>query len=281
MKTRTRGWKFTLPLVLGVGLVAGCSTISTEPDQRGLHYEAGPWSDTTFENCVNPGTRNVDGPGDDHYRYPAGQRTYDFSGGNGAESGPIEIVSKDNLAMKVRGVMTFELNGNCQMLKKFHEQIGLKYHANVDDNENGWDKMLAVYLKQPLARAMNQVSKQFNWADLYSNPKTKRQWEEAVIKALPTYVRNQAGDDYFVKIGLTLQQPNPPAKVVSALTDAQEAVQQAKAAEQQNKKIDIQAKGIKDLVKVLGPQGYVLYKAIEDGRIKVVVADGATIKATQ
>ena len=85
-------------VVAGVGAlllltVTGCSTVSTESDQVALHYDAGAFSSTTYQECVTQNNRAWDGPGEKYYIYPAGQRTFDFTGREGSESPPFVVVS--------------------------------------------------------------------------------------------------------------------------------------------------------------------------------------------
>lgn len=266
----------------------GCS-VSTGPDQAGLEYNAGPVSSVSFDSCIPPGQRAYHGPGDNGYVYPAGQRTFQFSEGAGSDVKPITVVSKDNLEMTSSGVATFSLNTDCKTLRQFHERIGLKYKAYTDE---GWAKMLHTYLKQPLDRAMDAASKQFAWKNLYANPEAKQQWENLVGRYAVQFVNEQAGGDFFCspsytgkgscgQFNLTLQQPQPPTKVRDALASAQEAVERNAAQRNENERVKTELESIKELVDVLGPQGYVMYEAIKSGKIDVVpVPAGGAVNLT-
>jgi hypothetical protein len=271
-----------LAAVATVGLVAGCTGVSTNPDEVGLTYNAGPVSDTQFDVCVNPGNREWDGPGDLHYTYPFGQRTYVFAG-EGSESAPISVVTKDNVTMTVSGVATFALNTDCKTIKQFHERIGIKYRAWMENGEtgDGWLKMLNTYLKQPLDKAMDAVSKEYGYKQLYSDPKVKEDWESKVAALATQFIKDQSGADFFCqpsyagtgKCGqptLTLQAPVPPENIRVALTAEQEAVAQNEAQKQKNARVRTELESIKALVDVLGPDAYVLYQAIQDGKVTVV-----------
>jgi regulator of protease activity HflC (stomatin/prohibitin superfamily) len=267
---------------------AGCAN-SVEPDRAGLEYNAGAFSSTKFDNCVAPGTRAWHGPQDRVYSYPAGQRTYEFGATKEADSGAIEIVTKDNLTMQVTGVATFALNTDCKALQRFHERIGIKYGAQ---EEAGWNKMLGVYLRQPLDRAMDAAAKKHPWKDLYSNPTVKRAWETEVGTTVVQQVNTVAGGNVFCAPGftgkgpcgvfsLTLQQPTPPPNVRNALASAQEAIERATAQKNENVRVQTELDSIKALVKVLGAQGYILYQAIKEGKIKIVpVPAGGAINVT-
>lgn len=252
---------------------SGCS-VSVPPDRTGLEYNAGPLSSTEFDDCGDG--RIWHGPGDKVFTYPIGQRTYRF--GEDGDTDTMKVVSKDNLELTVEGVATFSLNGACKTLRKFHEEIGLKYEAYEDD---GWAEMLGVYIGAPLDRALDQVSKKYKWIDLYSNPEVKKSWEEEVGTAVAAQVNATAGDNYFCSPAytdkgecgaflLTLQQPTPPENVRTSLAAAQQAVQDDQTQTNRNKQIQTELKALRDLVKVLGPNGAILYQAIKDGWVKVV-----------
>ena len=272
----------------------GCTSINTQPDEAGLTYDAGPLSNTEFESCVDPSNRDWDGPSDLHYTYPFGQRTYDFSGGDGADGPAISVVTNDNVTMTVTGVATFALNTDCKTMRQFHERIGIKFQAWMENGTttDGWRNMLNVYLKQPLDKAMDAVSKKYGYKDLYSDPAVKEKWEDEVGRLASQFIRDQAGADFICQPSyagagpcgnavLTLQAPIPPENIRAALTAEQEAVAQNNAQKQKNETVRTELESIRELVKVLGPDAYVLYKAVEDGKVSVVpVPAGSGINVT-
>ncbi|MQA93570.1 MAG: hypothetical protein GEV11_02635 [Streptosporangiales bacterium] len=277
-------------IVLIIGLFSGCAatTANTAPDQVALHYKGGAIQARTFADCIGPSSGlTLDGPGDDHYYYPFGQRTFDFTGDQNAESGSITVVSQDNIQMKVRGVATFTLQTDCQTLRKFHERIGLKYGADLDDEEagtrgdDGWQQMIGIYLKQPMDRAMDAASQRFPWKALYNDPETRQKWENEVGRLAPSFIREQSGGDYFKDIQLTIQKPEPPDSIVQALIAEQQAIAENNAQKKRNETVQTELRSIRDLVKVLGPNGYVLYKAVQDGKVDVLpVPQGGNVTVT-
>ncbi|WP_203985554.1 SPFH domain-containing protein [Sphaerisporangium rufum] len=287
-----RGVLLTVIAIVVLGFVAsGCSKVSTAPDEVRLHYAGGAFEAIKFEKCINPSSgATYLGPGDSSYSYPFGQRTFDFSGSDDAESGPISIVSKDNVQLKVAGSATFTLNTSCETLRRFHERIGLKYVAYFDGSESssGWRRMLNFYFKQPLDRAMDAASQEFEWKKLFNDPNAKQQWEQRVGVLARQFIKETAGADYFCQpnyggsgecgdVVLTIQKPEPPQSLIDALAAEQAAKQQNLAQAQINTKVKTELESIRDLVKVLGPQGAILWKAVQDGRIDVVPvpADGS------
>lgn len=277
MRKRTIAAIVALPLT-----IAGCTTTTPNPDQVAIVYDAGPLSDTTFEKCVKPGERYIAGIVDEAYEYPAGQRTFEFAADPNdpeglerkpyAESGPLTMLTKDPLEMRVSGVVTFTLATDCETLTKFHEQVGLKFQAWT---EEGWNKLLSVYIAQPLDRALDAASKEFKWRDLaFENPESKQQWEDKVAEYMTKFLQEQGGTAFFSNFAVTLQQPQPPTEVRKAMDKAQQAAEANKAQIAENARAKTELEAIKDLAKVLGPEGAVLWQAIKDGKVSMIISDG-------
>lgn len=275
-------------------VLSGCTRVSTQPDEVVLHYAGGVFEAIKFDECINPSSgATLLGPGDTAYSYPFGQRTFDFSGLGDAEAKPLSVVSKDNVEMTVSGVATFTLNTDCKTLQQFHEKIGLKYHAYYEGGESeGWRQMLNIYMRVPLDRAMDAASQEFEWRGLFNDPNVKQAWEARVGVLTRQFIKAAAGADYFCNqnyagvgecadISLTIQKPELPEALVNALADEQAAKAENAAQLQRNAKVRTEIESIKDLVKVLGPQGAVLWQAIQQGEVSVVpVPQGSNINIT-
>jgi hypothetical protein len=270
---------FTVFLLLAY-MVAG-TRISTQPDQAGIWFKAGPLSATKFDHCVAPSTKElIGGLADKTYKYPAGQRTYEMAAhqpgqapGDGApDAGAITVLTKDNIELTVEGVARFTLDTTCGSLQKFHEKIGIKYAAWMDGDKtsDGWRSMLRVYLRASMQRAMNEATQEVNWKDLYNSTAEKTKWENRVNELLPRYVEQAMGDSYFGNYSLTIQKPTLPPKLQEALNDTQVAVEQNNAQGKRNETVATELQSIAKLVNVLGPEGYNVYQAIKDGKIDVM-----------
>lgn len=259
---RTTAIALTAIATLGL---AGCSTVSTGPDQVSLHYAAGALSSTEFKDCVATGTRAWDGPGDAHYTYPAGQRTFAFGEGDGQDSGPFTVAA-GNVELTVSGVARFSLNTDCETLRKFHEQIGSKFGA-FDNSGPGWNKMIATYVLQPLQRAIGDATQGTDWVALYNDPAAKAAWEKRVNELLPQYVKQTSGGDYFKDFSLTLQKPKLPDALRDALQAQEQAIRNQQTQVETNRTLELERQGIQAMVELLGPEGYNTYMALKDGRI--------------
>lgn len=275
--------------ILALGLVAlsGCSYADNTSGETSVVYRGGATgaTDRSYKTCVPAAKSNKIGVNDTRYIYPANTRDFSFGTGEGSqERGAIEVVTKDNVTMQVNGIFNFALNITCDdkggPLKTFHEQIGTHYGANSDDIPKDWNAMMAKYVGQPLERALDDATKSYNWLELYSGAK-KPEWEKKVADLMTNYSKAQTGQEYWCEPNfrgsgncgeptLTVQQPVPPKNISDAMAAAQAAIENKKAALNNNATITTEAEGIAILVKILGPQGYVLYQAMKDGRITLM-----------
>lgn len=260
--------------------LTGCTVTNTAPDENGVVYSDGAFHSTQFKDCVNSGTKDYSSFFSISYKYPSGQRNYVFNGTEDAtddvkaarDAAQLTAVTKDNVQMLVDGQMTFRLNTDCDVLKSFHENIGLK---------NGWPETLRIYLLQPLRDSVTEVTKGYNWADLYSDAGKRNEWAQKVKDILPSKVKEASRGDYFNDFGVVLQQPKVPADLQQALEAAQVSAQQNEAQQQRNIQVQSELESIRALVAVLGPDGYNTYSAIKEGRIQVVtIPQGSAINVT-
>lgn len=241
-----------------------CTMTSTAPNEVGVVYADGFMHDKEFKSCINPSTNDVSSFYSKSYKYPSDQRTYVFTGdgtGDGVDVPALGFVTKDNQQMFVPGQMTFRLNTDCDVLRKFHEDIALK---------NGWSETLRIYLFQPLQDALTEVSKNYNWDELYSDSAKRAEWSQAVREKLPEKVKQAGAAEYFTEFSLMLQQPNVTENLRRAIEQVQVAKQENAAQGERNNQISTEMDSIKKLVEVLGPEGYNTYQAIKDGKIQIM-----------
>lgn len=283
-------------VVVGLGLlvliVARPSSISTGPDQVALHYKGGAFSSKKFSDCIAPSNREFDGPGDLHYAYPASQTNFVFDA-EGGDSAPITFVTKDGIEMTVEGVTNFLLNTSCEQvdiggqqyaggaLQRFHELIGNRYNAYMTADggrSDGWRQMLNVYIFRPLDTATDRAGQQYTYAELYTDPNKKAQWERDVLDQLPDLVNRQTDGDteFFLNFAVTFQKPEPPQSIKDELVKQQAAVAKARAAEAEaaareaaaQAQVSVEraeAQKIAERVRVLGRDGYLQQYAIDHG----------------
>ena len=269
--------------VASILVLSGCAGFSTQPDMQAVQYSGG-LSSATFVGCIKPSDKGYTFQ-DNYYYYPAGQRTYSFA--DGGEAKPMTVVTRDNVTMTLPGIISFNLNSDCEMLRKFHETIGIKYGAYFDDNQGtngsdtGWVQMLNDYVGKQIDRAADAAAKKYAWRDLYTSPTVKAEFEKEVAANIPTFVKQFAGGDFFVGWSVVLNALQPPDEIVAALNEEQASIAKANAAKQAaDSQVAVekaktlaaaeQAKAIQALIDVLGVQGYIQFKAIEEGKVSVL-----------
>lgn len=276
-------------------LVTGTAcSVSTQPDQVALAYNDGPFSPRTFDKCVPVSKREVQGPNDVAFAYPANQRTLSFTGEQGSDRGSFSVVSKDGVELQFPGNLQFLLNTDCDTLRAFHEKIGNRYKSYFEGDESeGWvSKVLPLYVAQPLQTALAGAASQYNWRELYNDPSVRVKVQESVTQNLPRVVNDQTEgeQEFFQGFVLTLQVPKPPDALRDAITNEQTVVAQANAkaaqagaqiaqavaetrvAEEEAKKKAAQIAGFPD------PDSYLKEKAIDKNLNPyqpVIVAPGA------
>lgn len=243
-------------LFIALIAVTGCSA-STEPDQVGLQYGSGPIEATKFTACAGPGQREGLGIFDKFYAYPAGTRTYTFD--DPGDRPAIEIADKDGQPLTVPGVLTFSLNTDCEMLQQFHERIGLKYGASGEGVEQ-WAELLADYLGQPLRSAMRDAAAIYTWKELYSDATKRTAWENEVKELLPQYVEDLAEGEFFRNFTLLVQVPVPGGNLLAQITERNTQVERLNTIEAQKAAQNAEIEQMRELVELLGPNGYILYR---------------------
>lgn len=273
--------------VVAVALVAaGCTIANTTPQNIGVSYNNGPFDSRTFEGCDQPGNRSIDGAFSDHYFYPAGQRTFNFSNDKGADAKPLSVATSSSIELIASGTVTFHLNTSCEeytdksgkkwpggRMQKFHETIGAKLEAystdeNADNGGKGWSKFVNTYIKDVIDRALDTNGQKFEWMLLYTNNDTRQQWEKGVLDTIPDLVKAQLGDDLVVIDNVLLQKPGVPGALKAELEN-NEAAQLAAKTAQTNKDAAASWPG--------GISAYLEYQkalavneAIKSGKVKVI-----------
>jgi len=255
----------------------------TDANRIGLHYGGGVIEDKKFKSIVPPGSTNkLIGPGDTVYTYPIDQRSY-IIGGDGADTDAadeVTVVSKDNVRLGVRVQVYFTLNRDDEVLRSFHERIGLKTDAYTD---RGWDQMLQSYFRPQIDRALAAVAANYGWAELYNNEAKKSAFQTAAAKEFTRLLPAAVGGDYFCgpsynggnacgELSFTIQKPTPLDKGIIDGLEAKQRAELAKATqEQKNQQVNVELQSVKQQVAMLGAQGYLLKTAIESGKIQFMV----------
>ena len=261
--------------------LSACSSVSTNPDEVALHYKGGDFSSKKFADCVDSSSRSWDGPGDNHFIYPAGQRTFSFTGSKGSESKPISTkTATTGVNVAIAGFVTFTLKTDCDTLRKFHETVGAKYKAYWDgsgEESTGWGKFLNDYLKVPLDSTMDRAGLNFDASTLTYSTEAQDKFEEDVKNALPSAVKAALGDDFIKINAVQIKSPELPA----SLKESYEAKEKAKLdnAAQAEKNATARTKydTFTDCKKVLSEAACIQLTAIEKGIPIYLIPEGSGV----
>lgn len=239
MKT---GIKIGTAVAISGLVLAGCTIANPDSTHKGLHYTNGAFSSRNFEYCVDSGTKNTGGAGDDDFYYPSGQRTFTFSRAEGSDSGPLDVnTAGGQIQLVQEGQITFTLNTDCSeytdaqgkkwpggRLQKFHETIGQKTGAFTEDENadtgDGWKKFLNEYVGAVINKAVDNEGQKDQWMDLYGKADTRAAWEKRVKDSIPALVKAQLGDDLILINNVQLQTPQVPDSIKQEMEKQQAAV---------------------------------------------------------
>lgn len=228
--------KILIPLAGAALVLTGCSAPSTQADETFVHKGSGISEGHEDKGCVPAATREINwgtGMGDEYYAYPANQRVFDFRGVEGSDRGPFEVVSKDGQTLTIPGTMSFLLNTDCETLQKFHDRIGNRYQAYMEDNQTGagWTKVLNLYFAPALDASLDRLAKQYTWNELRSDPTIKDTINVKVNETVEALVNQQLeGDEkFFQGYSALVTQPIAPEALVASVRSSEEAIAAAKA----------------------------------------------------
>lgn len=264
------------------------SVKKTPRDQIGISYGGGPVEGQHFQRIVQPGSNLfVNGFADKLFLYPVTQRNYIIS--KRSDEGDVQgedvvtAPSKDRIPIEFQAAAYFKLNTD--KLRKFHEQIGLKYQAYT---EAGWDRMLNNSFRQQIEFAFQREARKYDAADIYANSDVLTQIQQEVGTTLKENVNEVLGDEYFCgptfvpgeacpQFTFTIKGIDVPEGVRSAFESNRTSEIQVRTKENEVAQRAQEAEAIRKLNEALAAAGqnYVLLKAIESGKIDFwVIPDG-------
>lgn len=169
----------------------------TPADHIGLSYGGGPFEGRKFQGIYNPGhSRFINGWGDRLFLYPVTQRTYivSKSEGEGDRAGVdfIQATSKDSIPIDLEVAVYFKLNTD--EIRRFHEQLGFKYHAWED---SGWDALLNDYIRQQVEESLQSEARRYTAETLYADQATLEQLSRELGPVINRRIITKAGGNYF------------------------------------------------------------------------------------
>ena len=228
-------------------LSTGACSVATTSDTTVVHKGGGLVEAADPKGCLGPASRELEKPGDSYFAYPSNQRTYAFDAsydGNaakeddysGADGPAITVISKDGQELRISGTVTFNLNTNCDVLQRFHDQVGNREHAFFDSPDRtplGWRTVLNKYMRPSLDATLDRIAKQYDWRQLYSDVTIKDAMNTEVNAKIASLVneRFQGKDEFFVNFSALILQPQADADLVASVKSTELSKAQAQATE--------------------------------------------------
>lgn len=228
--------------IAALGLTA-CQGVAVPAGQTGIlvdDYAVVPADPEVFK-CQDPETTeqywNVK-----EFDYPTRQISFEASDAKDAERPPYVVVSKASAPaeMKIPITVTFDLTEDCEQLKQFHREFGVKYLPQdedkvIVDKNDGWVNLLNYVIGQPLEQTLIPISQGYEWRQIWNDEKVRTEYVAALQENLPKEAKARTnGKEYFTHFRVTVGKPDPvDSGLKQAIVNEQNAIANARATEAQ------------------------------------------------
>lgn len=227
--------KILVAIMFLMVVLSGCASYDVDNDQTGVEVDGYHMvkTDKKLVDCHDAGQSGWGGSGNDMFYYPAGQRTYSFTGESSeAEAKPFPVVTLDSQTLHQPGFLKFTLTSDCDALFDFHKKVGLKYKAYTSE---GLKRLEGDYLAVAIGNALNDAVGKYNWKEYYQSSTIRTTTETEMIADIQDSVNQSLGSDDWIKINsITLAKPIISDDLAAGLESVQTAQLAAQAQQQQN-----------------------------------------------
>ncbi len=169
----------------------------TPRNMIGISYGGGPFEATHYQRTVQPGSGLFfNGFYDPLYLYPSDQVNYIISKqvGVGAtkKSDSVVAPTEDRVLVTYQIAVYFKLNTD--LLRAFHEQLGLRYKAYTTA---GWNALIQDTFRQQIENALQEETRRVQVADLFGNATRLVKLQDDVQTKLTQRLRDALGHQFF------------------------------------------------------------------------------------
>lgn len=264
--------KKVLPVILALAVLAsGCSLASSAINETCLVYTGGITEDKVFDGVLPAGsTNNQIDLGGEAYCYPNDQRSWVSD----QDAPQVTVVSSDEVRLVVPYQLYFKVNTKPDVLREFHEDIGVKTKAWTPE---GWTSMLNTYFAPQVDRAMDEAALRFDWRALRSSEETRMEFQNAVVVSLKRKINEVIGDNYFCgpqynsaqdecgDFTFTVGKPEPQDESLSSSIEREQLNEQEVRNQQvENRRVEAELEATRKVIEEIGRDQYA---CIEQARI--------------
>ncbi|MBW3612069.1 MAG: SPFH domain-containing protein [Actinobacteria bacterium] len=185
---------------------------SVPPDKVALHYSGGPMEGEHFQRVVPPGTNTrFYGLLDNVHELPATQLNYIMSKApeqTGAERAEfVGAPTLDKVTLQWETATYFKLNTHGPVVRRFFEEICLRYRCTDLSPGGGWDRMVADTVRQQVVAAIQGASRGYTSDDIYSNRETLLEIQQEIGSTLKDRLAEVLGGEFFCGPSYDPEQP--------------------------------------------------------------------------
>jgi hypothetical protein len=241
---------------------------STERDEYGLVYSAGPIEGQHFQTFVAPGSSlKFLGILDYMDTLPANQRTYIVGDKGDDVTHPIVVTDGKGVELGFKTSSTFELVNDPAKLDTLNIQVCTKYDGCDDE---GWQMMLNDYYRKAQESALQTVARQYNTDELMQGDLSE--FNQKVAKETQEKVAQNMGDNYLTDVTFQIQRPIAPHAVQEQYDNIKAASLQTEVRKQEVQQAEQQANAAEKLSEVTKNPNYIEWQRTE--ALKDAVAKG-------